>query len=150
MNPQVANQLVASAHGVLTLGGEDYILRLPTDQDHAMLFTELRRLAKRKASQSLRQLREELADLPADMRAEAIRAIATTSLVGDYEPTPEKVQGQFCEPEAVAFWIHWLARANHPDLKREDVAKHVTEDTVTMVMVDLWKALLQDNATEKK
>lgn len=140
-------QQATGAAGTVALDGTVYVVTPLTPAQEFTLFQELRRQALAEIRTPLQAVAAIAKDLPPQVLQLAVEAAVAQQPSGS-EPTKEAVAQRVNTPAGTAFHLWLLTRAAHPDLPVDHFAGLVTEDNLTAVQAQLWRALGHDR--EKK
>jgi hypothetical protein len=141
MTEKEKNEAAAAPPKPLTIGGQVYLISPPTVSQNASIFDFIRkRLARRATPLSLLANDPAFKLLPIQAQVEAAREGAKAQVAGAQNLDPVAILDELMAPETLAFTVWLLARGNHPGLRLEDLAPHVTADNASQVFTELNEA----------
>lgn len=143
MTDKEKNTEAAAPSRPITLGGHVYLVDPPTvSQNKSIIFFIQRRIAKRATPLSRLANDPAFKLLPLQAQVEAAREASKAQVGVGETPTIDgaAILAELMEPETLAFVVWLLSRRNHPDLRMEEIAPHITEANAVQVFAELNEA----------
>lgn len=125
----------------VALAGQTYLISQPTiSQNASISFFIQKRLAKRTTPVGLLVNDPAFSKLPPAAQTAAAVEAAKAQVAGKPTLDAADILGEMMEPASLAFIFWLLARGNHPGLRLEDIAPHITDANAAEVFAELNEA----------
>lgn len=143
MDVQKMNEEAVGAPGTIEIGGKTYLASQLSKPDFITLNKHLRAIHKKRTLSPLQALAAKISELPPAMQERAIKhAMDAEGRSGGRAAEPETadIAPIIYEPEGAAACAWLSIRKLQPHVTLEELAQHITPDTVDDVLATLMTA----------